>query len=183
MTTHEPTHLKRWTYPRSYAGAEWYDHYGSGCGRHRNSEALERANFRAMLNALGFDADECAGDDCPLDTDDEPTRVIVRENHWAVGWVEWIAIHESDTDGLAIADKIAEALEDYPIVDEDLWSDFEETDCSETWTNCYTPRERLSYLREHIGSPDGEFRNIRAAVGGCWYSAGNLLPCPSDILN
>lgn len=21
---------------------------------------------------------------------------VVRESHWAVGWVEWIAIHESD---------------------------------------------------------------------------------------
>lgn len=183
MTTTEPTYLERWTRSANYYGDAWPEHYSSGCGRHRDSEALERANFRAMLNALGFDDSENVADDCPTDGDDEPTRVIVRENHWAVGWVEWIAIHESDTDGLAIADKIAEALEDYPVVDDDLFSDMEDCECATTWAECYDPSERLSYLREHIDNRKGVFRDVRKAVAGCWYSAGNLLPCPSDILH
>ena len=33
------------------------------------------------------------------------TVIVVRESHWAVGWVEWIKIHELDTTALAIADK------------------------------------------------------------------------------
>jgi len=43
----------------------------------------------------------------------------------AVGWVEWIAIHESDAAALAIANKISDALEDYPVVNEDHWSQLE----------------------------------------------------------
>ena len=149
MESYEPEHLNRWTRPDSYMGATWYDHYGSGVGRHRDSDCLERANFRAMLNALGFDADECASDDCPLVDDNEPTRVVVRENHWAVGWVEWIAVHYTDVDGLRIADERAARLQDYPILDEELWSEYEDTDCAETWSNCFDRAERAAYLRKH----------------------------------
>ena len=35
---------------------------------------------------------------------------VVRERHWAVGWVEWIAIHQDDTETLARASAIAERL-------------------------------------------------------------------------
>ena len=182
-TIYTPEFLNRWEHPSHYAGAEWYDHYGSGCGRHRDSDALERANFLAMLIALGFDGNENAPHWCPLDGDGEPTRVIVRENHWAVGWVEWIAIHKSDDAGLMIADEVAERLQDYPIVDETLYSEIEDEDCRETWANCYSPKERLAYLREHIGSGiSGAFREFRDACRGDWYAAANLLPCPSDIL-
>ncbi len=58
-----PEFLNRWTYPANYAGATWYDYFGSGCGRYRDSDALERANFQAMLVALGFDGDENAPED------------------------------------------------------------------------------------------------------------------------
>lgn len=184
-TLYEPEHLSRWTRPDCYVGAEWCDYYGSGVGRHRASDALERANFLAMLNALGFDDDESPHDDCPrVGDNDEPTRVIVRESHWAVGWVEWIAIHETDTDGLRIADDCARRLKDYPILDEELWSDLENEDCNSVWTECYDRRERAAYLRKHV--PDkwlaGKFRDLSSAVRGCWHSAANLLPCPSDLL-
>lgn len=177
-----PKYLNRWTTPPCYLGAEWHDYFGSGCGRSRDSEALERANFRAMLTALGFDG-ENVGDDCPTDSDDEPTRVIVRENHWAVGWVEWIAIHESDEAGLRIADVIAEALQDYPIIDEMLFSEIEDEDCCETWSNCFDPQERFKYLREHGVTVDSDNRlSIARAVGGDWGEAVQWLPCPSDLL-
>ncbi len=179
---YEPEYLNRWTRPQDYFGNTWEHHFSSGCGRSRDSDALKRANFRAMLNALGFDESENVADDCPLDSGDEPARLIVRENHWAVGWVEWIAIHESDTAGLKIADEIAEARAEYPVIDEELWSEYENADCEETWANCFDPKERAEYLRKHIGSPVGLFRKLRAAVKGDWYEAGNLLPCPSDLL-
>jgi hypothetical protein len=164
-------------------GATWYDYYGSSVGRSRDSDALERANFRAMLTALGFDDDENAPDDCPLDSElGEPTRAIVRESHWAVGWVEWIAIHHLDTNGLRIADKQAARLQDYPILDEDLWSEYEDADCGETWSNCFDRHERARYLRDHVHDLSGTFRELRAAVRGEWYEAANLLPCPSDLL-
>lgn len=179
-----PDNLNRWTRPDSYIGNTWYDYFGSVCGRSRDSDALERSNFQAMLKALGFDGEDTP-DDCPTipGSDDEPTRLIVRENHWAVGWVEWIAIHESDEAGLKIADAIIEAKNDYPIIDEELFSEIEDEDCNETWVNCFDPKERFTYLREHGVTIDSDNRpDVAKAVAGEWGYAANLLPNPSDLL-
>ena len=180
---YEPEYLNRWTRLPNYFGDSWSEFYSSSFGRSRDSDVLERANFRATLTALGFNIDENPPEDCPTYGDDEPTRIIVRENHWAVGWVEWIAIHETDTPGLKIADTLRENFEQYPILDEFLYSEIEDADCTETWSNCYNPRERLQYLRDHQCTKTGIFRAALAAVRGSWYDAAQLLPCPSDIIH
>jgi len=59
--------------------------------------------------------------------------MIVRESHWAVGWVEWIAIHESDTAALAEADEILCTLADYPVLDDMHYSDMEWEAIAEYW--------------------------------------------------
>jgi hypothetical protein len=182
METYTPQRIKRWTRPDCYSGETWFDWYGSGVGRSRDSDALERANFLAMLKLLGFNG-ENEGEDCPCNADGGPLRVIVRENHWAVGWVEWISIHESDADGLRIADEARERLDDYPILDGELYSQLEDDDCAETWANCYRPSDRLEYLREHLHKPIGVFRDALAAVRGDWGAAAQLLPCPSDLIH
>ena len=85
---YEPVNLRRRACFDHYAGAEWTQYYSSGVGQSRDSSALERSNFVCMLKALGGESD---------------TVIMVREGHWAVGWIEWIAIHETD----------ARALEEY----------------------------------------------------------------------
>jgi len=182
MADYTPEYLNQWTRPDCYMGAEWYDYYDAGVDQTRDSDALERANFRAMLSALGFDDNENAPDDCPL-VDDEPTRVIVRKNHWAVGWVEWIAVHHTDTEGLRIANEQAARLQDYPVLDEGLWSEYENTECAEIWERCFDWRERAAYLREHVSDLSGKFRELLSAARGEWSSAADLLPCPSDLLH
>lgn len=125
--TYTPTHLKRWTMPSHYFGAVWPDYYGSGVGRSRDSSSLERSNFTCMLRDLGGETE---------------TVRVVRESHWAVGWVEWIAIHESDSRALAIADKNKARLEDYPVLNEDHWSELEWSEAADYWDNL-SPRERV----------------------------------------
>lgn len=117
-TTYAPTHLQRWTRPECYVGAEWPEHYSSGVGQSRDSDALERSNFTCMLKALGGESD---------------TVLLIRESHWAVGWVEWIAIHESDGATLRVADEIRAALDDYPVVDEDHFSELEFNEMLDWW--------------------------------------------------
>jgi hypothetical protein len=129
-----PQNLKRWTHPDCYAGATWPDYYGSSVGQSRDSSALERSNFICMLRALGGESD---------------TVLVIRESHWAVGWVEWIAIHQDDDKALAIADEIAAALEDYPVVDESHFSEIEQEDADQTWRECYPPAERVAYVRKY----------------------------------
>jgi hypothetical protein len=126
---YEPKHLRRWTMPECYAGEVWPNFYSAGVGQSRDSDALERSNFRSMLKALGGESE---------------TVIVVREGHWAVGWVEWLAIHQDDERALAIADEIAERLESYPVVNEDDWSGLEWDEACEYWEGM-SLRTRIEY--------------------------------------
>lgn len=148
MRTFTPKFLPRWTLPRCYVGAHWQEYF-SFLGRSRDSDALERANFDAGLKAIGGEQSDRRRDDpqnpgCAL-----PLVLIVRESHWAVGWVEWIAIHETATEALETADKLKSKLENYPVVDEELLSQYETDEANETWRNCFRPGERVAYIRAH----------------------------------
>lgn len=126
---YSPINLRKWTRPESYFGAEWSDYYSAGVGQSRDSSSLERSNFICMLQELGGESE---------------TVIVVRESHWAVGWVEWIAIHESDGRALAIADEIASNLADYPVIDEDHWSNLEYDEICSYWAQM-SVRERAEY--------------------------------------
>lgn len=128
----EPENLKRWTMPAHYFGAVWPNYYSAGVGRSRDSDALERSNFACMLKALGGETE---------------TVIVVRESHWAVGWVEWIAIHQDDEKALHEADEIVGAMADYPVIDGDHFSDLEWTEAAEHWDGL-TPREKVQYALE-----------------------------------
>lgn len=128
---YNPTYLKRWTLPDSYFGSEWPEWYVSQ-SQHRESDSLTRSNFICTLEALGGES--------------ETVRVI-RESHWAVGWVEWIGIHESDTRALKIADDIAHKLDGYPVVNEDHWSDLEWNEVHDYWERM-SLRERVDMCRD-----------------------------------
>jgi len=98
--------LKLWEYPESYAGAT---HYGSYVflGQHRDSDPLSESNFAVGLKALGGESD---------------TVKVIREGHWAVGWVEWISIAQSDTKALQLASAMFDELEVYPVLCDDDFS-------------------------------------------------------------
>lgn len=137
--------LLKWKLPQSYGGCHW-DNYYVFLGRNRDSGPLDNANFDAGYKAVKAVASK---ESIPGDEDESATVVKVCENHWAVGWVEWIAIHESDEAALKLADEIACALEDYPIVDDELHSRYESEEADSTWKNSYRPKERIEYIRKH----------------------------------
>lgn len=163
---YQPEKLERWKMPRNYFGEEWPEYYSAGVGRSRDSDCLEESNFHAMLAALGGAS---------------ATVQVVHESHWAVGWVEWIAIHESDDAALREADRLCGELEDYPVLDEEDHSRREWEECERVWSDCYSASERIRYLRAE-GVTSG-FRELRAAVAGDWFAAGSLLPCPTDLIS
>lgn len=159
----EYKHMKLWTRPSNYGGAEWYDYYSSGVGQSRDSDALERSNFASMLKQLGGESD---------------TVLVVHEGHWAVGWVEWIAIHKDDHKALVIADGVREALQDYPVIDEDHFSQTEEEEAQEVWTHCYNENERIRFMRKHtIDHHFESFGDLRDVVRGKYFPgyASDLL--------
>ena len=101
-----PKHLKRWTLPQYYVGAHWDAYYAAPVSRHRDSEAYDRSNWREQLAALGGESE------------DGESIVVVHERHFLVGWVEWVAIHQTAYDALRVADELHERLERYPILNE-----------------------------------------------------------------
>lgn len=154
--TYVPEKLERWELPRHYAGAQWPDYYSAGVGQSRDSDCLERSNFAAMLGLLGGESDSV---------------IVVRESHWAVGWIEWIAIHESDHAALQVADETMGRLEDYPVIDEDDWSEREQDDANETWRDCYSVAERIAYIREHSSQFEfHDFADMLACVRGEYFA-------------
>jgi hypothetical protein len=120
--------IQRWTRPDSYAGANWPEHF-IFLRQHRDSDALSRSNFVRGLELIGEESE---------------TVLVVRERHWAYGWVEWIAIHESDAQALAKAEAILKALEAYPVVDEDHFSQLEWDEAAEYWAGM-SVEERAEY--------------------------------------
>lgn len=163
MTKYTPKHLKRWTRPECYFGASWPEYYSAGVGRHRDSDTLERSNFAVMLDELGGESE---------------TVRVVRERHWAVGWIEWIAIHEDDSKALAIADNLAADLEVYPVLDEDHLSKMETEEADRVWKECFSPRERIQYIRENRNQfYFHDFRDMLAVVRGEYFNgyASELL--------
>lgn len=123
-------HLTKWTKPDHYAGAAWPDWYPF-LGRSRGSSTLEQSNFESGLAALGGESE---------------TVVVIRERHWAVGWIEWIGIHESDTAALQTADGILAALEEYPVVDETHWGELEYDRAANYWRQA-SIADRIYWIR------------------------------------
>ena len=143
--TYTPKHLNRWKLPPSYFGARWDGWYVAPCTTHRDAGTLERSNWKCQLALI-----PPAVFDVPGADDDTPASpCVVTENHWAVGYVEWYAIHESDADSLRAADALAERLEGYPVVDEDHLCTEEEEEANEIWRNCFNLRERIALCAEN----------------------------------
>ncbi len=112
----------RWRLPSNYIGASWPEYYVAA-GRSRDSDALEESNFRVTLRRLGGEYD--------------PAVIVVREHHWAVGWVEWIGVHESNGAGVRELRRILEARESYPVLDDDDFSEEEHERAMLGLANCY----------------------------------------------
>jgi len=127
LETYEPQRLQRWTMPDHYFGEVWPAYYSAGVGQSRDSSCLERSNFVCMLEAIGGESE---------------TVQVVRESHWAVGWVEWIAIHQDGGRALRIADEIRRKLDDYPVIDESHFSDLEYNEAADFWESL-SPREKV----------------------------------------
>ena len=123
--------LHKWTMPDCYFGATWEGYYVF-LGQNRDSDALTRSNFRVALKRLGGVSGTRTGDMFTPGTE-EPTITVVRESHWACGWVEWIAIHESNVKALEMAREMLEDMDGYPVLDESDWSELEYTEAMEYW--------------------------------------------------
>lgn len=152
--TYEPEHLKLWTMPDSYFGPEHPSSYVF-LRHNRDSDDLTESNFMCGLKAIGGES---------------PTVQIVRETHWAVGWVEWIAISSSDNKSLQLADGVLSELDDYIVLDESDFSDREDEHAQDIWTNCFRVKDRINYIRRNPRQFEFDsFKDMIAQVRGLYF--------------
>ena len=102
-------HLRRWRTQSNYRGESWDGWYAAPVGHSRDSDTVESSNWEVQLERIP----------------ESETVQVVREGHWAVGWVEWLAIHESDRGALEEAERVGDKLEDHPVLDEEHHSQLE----------------------------------------------------------
>ena len=130
-----------WEHPDSWAGKPWHGWF-VGLSRTRDSDALTRSNFECFLKALRELPEVLVNDSKNAEQSYRTERedwsavnsvFIVHESHWACGWVDWIAIHPSNEAALKLADEMLCSLEDYPVLDEDHFSELEADEIYDWW--------------------------------------------------
>ena len=94
----------------------------------RDSGPLDRSNFRSAVRELGGEGEDVE---------------VHRFGHWGPDWFE-IVIVRPGTAAATKAGEIADALEDYPIVDEDDYSTLEYETASAYWEGM-SVRERIDW--------------------------------------
>lgn len=155
------TTLEAWTLPPCYIGAHWDGYLVAPVGRTRDSDALGRANFDeqwARLEPLRAD----------VPGDDVSAPLIVRENHWAVGWIEWVAIHPSNEAAVKAAVKAAEEMarrmDSYPVLSEDRFSEYEMEEYQEGW-EAWGKRDFAKACQAAFGLSDAATDALQDAPG------------------
>lgn len=151
MNSYDPKFLKLWAMPDNYFGRVWPATYCAGFGRSRDSDCLEESNFQTAKKAI-LAASVC-----------EETQ-LVREGHWGVGWVEWIAIHQDDYAALKVADECVAAVADYPVLDDSDFSEREQAEADRIWSDCYRVKDRIEYIR-NASKGEFEFRSFADLLG------------------
>lgn len=153
--------------PDSYIGPDYYDMIAV-VGQHRDSEAIDRSNFTSALELLGGESD---------------TVQVIRDGHWAVGWIETLRVNIADTEKLDIALNVIASLEDYPVLDEDNLSEIENEE-REEWSE-QTKGDIAMVLINLFGLPEElseneEFLSVCSSLSTeHQYNYGNdsSLPC------
>jgi hypothetical protein len=133
------------------------------CSVNRDSDVLTRSNWQCQLRALGGESE---------------TVEVHRFGHWGPGWFEIVIIDPAATDKVKIAEEIEAALEGYPVIDEQHFSELEMEEANRVWCSCYRERERIAYIREHRSQFEfHDFRDLLGCVRGKYFAgyASELL--------
>lgn len=134
--------LKTWTLPSNYIGQSWNRYRVAPVTRHRDSQLIEESNWAAQLKILS----KVDSENEDWGRDGGAPWEVVSENHWAVGWVEWVAVHPEAGPWIAALEKLGARLEEYPIADSDDLCEREAECARETWAHG-TVKDRVYYLR------------------------------------
>lgn len=101
--------------------------------RNRDSDCLTESNWECALEELGGESE---------------TVRIDRFGHWGCGWWESLSVKES-SEAESIGKEIEGCLSEYPVLDEQHFSEKETEEAERVWSDCYDVSERIKYIREN----------------------------------
>lgn len=104
--------------------------------QHRDSDVLDQSNFavsRKMLKEVGEEGEDWA---------------VEQFSHWAVGWVEYLIVNPQSTAAVAKGEEIRESLEQYPVLDDEDYSQREEDEKWEWHRYHFEPDEWCEICQE-----------------------------------
>lgn len=133
-----------WKHPDCYGG---FSPDGDYCilSRHRDSLLMDESNWEEACEELNAEAYDGGNEHF----DPRPTVYHWRAGHWAVGWVECLMVRaDAPQATLDAAGEILCSLADYPILNEDAYSEREFNAVCDYWERC-SVRERAEYCKEH----------------------------------
>jgi len=144
-----------------------FDHKGIGLpdcqdwlvapvARNRDSDCLSESNFHAFVKAMGGESEDFQ---------------IHRFGHWANSWFEIVLVNPDKTELVKLAEKLEGALESYPVLDEEDFSNREMEEADEIWKNCYREKERIEYIRKHRSQFEfHDFQDMLSCVRGNYFA-------------
>jgi len=134
--------------------------------QNRDSDVLTRCNFAVARDML-----------ITASGDDESDVEVHRFGHWANGWFEIILVRPGSA-AAGAAEEIEAALADYPVLDENKFSDMCQEEANEIWKQ-FRLKDRITYYEKH--QSDFEFRCFSDMLG-CMrgkYFAGDAMDLAS----
>ena len=151
-----------WERPEYYGGFNPVGEYVL-YSRNRDSDALENSNYVSMFKHLREAAEALGAPNSVYDW---------RASHWACGWVEYLMLKPDAPESLLIeAAEILNALSDYPVFDENHFSETEQSEANEIWRECYSVRERADYIRQNAYQFEFHgFADMRACLAGEYFA-------------
>lgn len=124
--------------------------------RNRDSNCLERANWDAAVSELG--------------KENEDSYEIHRFGHWGPGWFEIILINPHNDELVKIAEGIENILFNYPVLDDELFSQYEYEEANAVWKECYNEKQRIDYIRKNPSTFDfRDFLDMVHCVRGDYF--------------
>ena len=151
-----------WDGPENFLGTLPEPGWGLLLTRTRDADVLTQSNWEGALAELGGESDDVE---------------VIRIGHWACGWIEFLGVREG-TDVYERAVEIRNALLDYPVLDEEDFSQREWDEAQRVWADCYRVQDRIRYIREHRSQFEfRDFAELLANVRGNVFSG-----YPSELL-
>ena len=172
-TPAEYKHLTPYTKPDNYIGASWFGYYDV-VGRNRDSDVLTESNWGCWLEFLtkllgaadtviGKESEPIGRSTFGDETNDDIYNwTICRESHCMEGWIEIIRVSELvGADKLQAIDDQLHKLDNYPIFDEDKFSEAEQKEYKDCWhkygaADDFRRAVRKAFTKEVAADPDAD---------------------------